>query len=937
MAKKNKMKPRELREAQKKARQLKAAEINNNAVPAIAAMPAAEAAAPAAEKKKSSVKAAGMKSILVSENKMYITSFGKGNSAVLEYEVDNNDYNKTQLSSDDKSNITLGDVDKVNITFSSKRGFKSGVEINTSNPTHRSGESSPVRGDMLGLKSELEKRFFSKTFDDNIHIQLIYNILDIEKILAVYVTNIVYALNNMLGIGDPESNDDFIGYLSTSNTYDVFTHPNKCKKGNNVEANIKKEENIKKSLSKFNDLLKTKRLGYFGLEEPKTKDLKALDAYKKRVYHMLAIVGQIRQCVFHDLTDHSEYDLYSFIYNGKKKVYKECRETLDYLVEERLKSINKDFIEGNKVNISLLTEIMKGDEPDDIIRLYYDFIVLKSQKNLGFSIKKLREKMLENHGLRFKEKQYDSVRSKMYKLMDFLLFCHYYRKDVLAGDALVRKLRFAMTDEEKEGIYADEAEKLWRKYMSDFDRIADHMNGDVIKELGKAKAEFDESILDSEKIKSADLSYFSKMIYMLTYFLDGKEINDLLTTLISKFDNIKEFFVIMKNSAVDVECELTESYKLFNDSVKITNELFIVKNIASMRKPAASAKLTMFRDALTILGVKDNITDDEISELLKLKEKGKGIHGLRNFITNNVIESSRFVYLIKYANAQKIREVAMNEKVVMFVLGGIPDTQIERYYKSCMEYPDMGSSMGAKRRELAKMIKNISFEDFKDVKQQAKGRENVAKERAKAVIGLYLTVMYLLVKNLVNVNARYVIAIHCLERDFGLYKEIIPALASKNLKNDYRILSQTLCELCDNGEDIPNLFLKKNKRLCKCVEVDINNADSNMTRKYRNCIAHLTVVRELNKYINDIYAVNSYFSIYHYVMQRCITAEEVNAKDNNIKQAEKIKYEDDLYENHGYTKDFVKALNSPFGYNIPRFKNLSVEQLFDRNEYLTEK
>ena len=70
MAKKNKMKPRELREAQKKARQLKAAEINNNAAPAIAAMPAAEAAAPAAEKKKSSVKAAGMKSILVSENKI---------------------------------------------------------------------------------------------------------------------------------------------------------------------------------------------------------------------------------------------------------------------------------------------------------------------------------------------------------------------------------------------------------------------------------------------------------------------------------------------------------------------------------------------------------------------------------------------------------------------------------------------------------------------------------------------------------------------------------------------------------------------------------------------------------------------------------------------------------------------------------------------------
>lgn len=925
MAKKNKMKPRELREAQKKARQLKAAEINNNAAPAIAAMPAAEVIAPAAEKKKSSVKAAGMKSILVSENKMYITSFGKGNSAVLEYEVDNNDYNKTQLSSEGNSNIELGDVNEVNITFSSKHGFGSGVEINTSNPTHRSGESSPVRGDMLGLKSELEKRFFGKTFDDNIHIQLIYNILDIEKILAVYVTNIVYALNNMLGVKGSESHDDFIGYLSTNNIYDVFIDPD------NSSLSDDKKANVRKSLSKFNALLKTKRLGYFGLEEPKTKDTRASEAYKKRVYHMLAIVGQIRQCVFHDLSEHSEYDLYSFIDNSKK-VYRECRETLDYLVDERFDSINKGFVQGNKVNISLLIDMMKGYEADDIIRLYYDFIVLKSQKNLGFSIKKLREKMLEEYGFRFKDKQYDSVRSKMYKLMDFLLFCNYYRNDVVAGEALVRKLRFSMTDDEKEGIYADEAAKLWGKFRNDFENIADHMTGDVIKELGKADMDFDEKILDSEKKNASDLLYFSKMIYMLTYFLDGKEINDLLTTLISKFDNIKEFLKIMKSSAVNVECELTAGYKLFNDSQRITNELFIVKNIAFMRKPAASAKLTMFRDALTILGIDDKITDDRISEILKLKEKGKGIHGLRNFITNNVIESSRFVYLIKYANAQKIREVAENEKVVMFVLGGIPDTQIERYYKSCVEFPDMNSSLEVKRSELARMIKNISFDDFKNVKQQAKGRENVAKERAKAVIGLYLTVMYLLVKNLVNVNARYVIAIHCLERDFGLYKEIIPELASKNLKNDYRILSQTLCELCDDRDESPNLFLKKNKRLRKCVEVDINNADSSMTRKYRNCIAHLTVVRELKEYIGDIRTVDSYFSIYHYVMQRCITKRE-----NDTKQEDKIKYEDDLLKNHGYTKDFVKALNSPFGYNIPRFKNLSIEQLFDRNEYLTEK
>ena len=47
--------------------------------------------------------------------------------------------------------------------------------------------------------------------------------------------------------------------------------------------------------------------------------------------------------------------------------------------------------------------------------------------------------------------------------------------------------------------------------------------------------------------------------------------------------------------------------------------------------------------------------------------------------------------------------------------------------------------------------------------------------------------------------------------------------------------------------------------------------------------------------------MDSYFSIYHYVMQRCITKRE-----NDTKQEDKIKYEDDLLKNHGYTKDFVK-------------------------------
>ena len=75
--------------------------------------------------------------------------------------------------------------------------------------------------------------------------------------------------------------------------------------------------------------------------------------------------------------------------------------------------------------------------------------------------------------------------------------------------------------------------------------------------------------------------------------------------------------------------------------------------------------------------------------------------------------------------------------------------------------------------------------------------------------------------------------------------------------------------------------------------------------------------------------MDSYFSI----LPLCYAA-LYHEKENDTKQEDKIKYEDDLLKNHGYER---LCKGSPFGYNIPRFKNLSIEQLFDRNEYLTEK
>lgn len=109
--------------------------------------------------------------------------------------------------------------------------------------------------------------------------------------------------------------------------------------------------------------------------------------------------------------------------------------------------------------------------------------------------------------------------------------------------------------------------------------------------------------------------------------------------------------------------------------------------------------------------------------------------------------------------------------------------------------------------------------------------------------------------------------------------------------------------------------------------------------KYRNSIAHLNAVRKASKYINDIRGFDTYFELYHYIMQRDlkdilekIAEGAAKETEEGQKQDELLKtYFDNLDKYGTYVKDFVKALNIPFAYNYPRYKNLSIDELFDKN------
>lgn len=885
---------------------------------------------------KSMAKAAGVKSVFVVENTVYMTSFGRGNDAVLEQKIV--DTSHEQLNIDDPA-YQLNVVTMNGYSVTGHRGET--VSAVTDNPLRRFNggkkdePEQSVPTDMLCLKPTLEKKFFGKEFNDNIHIQLIYNILDIEKILAVYSTNAIYALNNMSADENIE-NSDFFMKRTTDETFDDFE---KKKESTNSRE--------KADFDAFEKFIANYRLAYFAdafyvnKKNPKGKARNVLRE-DKELYSVLTLIGKLRHWCVHSEEGRAEFWLYKL-----DELKDDFKNVLDVVYNRPVEEINNRFIENNKVNIQILGSVYKNTDIAELVRSYYEFLITKKYKNMGFSIKKLRESMLEGKG--YADKEYDSVRNKLYQMTDFILYTGYINEDSDRADDLVNTLRSSLKEDDKTTVYCKEADYLWKKYRESIREVADALDGDNIKRLSKSNIEIQEDKLRKCFISYADsVSEFTKLIYLLTRFLSGKEINDLVTTLINKFDNIRSFLEIMDELGLDRT--FTAEYSFFEGSTKYLAELVELNSFVKSCSFDINAKRTMYRDALDILGIKSGKTEEDIEKMidniLQIDANGdkklKKNNGLRNFIASNVIDSNRFKYLVRYGNPKKIRETAKCKPAVRFVLNEIPDAQIERYYEACCPKNTALCSANKRREKLADMIAEIKFENFSDAGNYQKANvtsrtsEAEIKRKNQAIIRLYLTVMYIMLKNLVNVNARYVIAFHCVERDTKLYAE--SGLEVGNIeKNKTNLTMAVMGVKLENGiiktefdkslaENAANRYLR-NARWYKLILDNLKKSERAVVNEFRNTVCHLNAIRNININIDGIKEVENYFALYHYLIQKHL---ENRFADKKVER-DTGDFISKLEEHKTYCKDFVKAYCTPFGYNLVRYKNLTIDGLFDKN------
>ena len=894
---------------------------------------------------KSSAKAAGVKSTFVIKgDELLITSFGRGNQALREKSVTGETV--TSLRTPEAFGAT---AEGNRFRIEAKRFLTEDRQsITVDNPlindTHHPGD------DLIHCREALERRFFGITFKDNIHIQAAYSILDIEKILTVHINNIVYALNNMLRNNGPEYSD-LIGYLGLDGKY--ATYESFC--------GDKRDERL---YSRFKALCEQKQLGYFGIEiiDPKKSAAEKGKAEKKadkekpdkhepvcvteeQFFYMLCLLGQLRQALAHGDNEKAKY-LYD-LSSCKSPAAEKARQVLDMLYEKRVGMLNHRFIDMSKNDLILLFRAFSVTKPEDKRRYtkdYYDFVVRKSYKNLGFSVKTLREEIVSGieEAAIVKDDRYSTVRQKLYRLFDFALFS-YYRGDAKAAEELIDSLRASANALEKARIYVKEARRVWPLVQDQvLNHILPNVTADQINELIKDKVQpgvTQDMIADSLIGNKAD--YFCEYIYLLTLFLDGKEINDLLTTLINKFENIDSFNSVMAEAGL--KTGYIGIFNVFSRSAAVSGELRAINSFARMSTESGDAKEIMFIEAARLLGYPES--DEKLKEYIKeilSKEKGpRRFDGnkdfsFRNFIANNVIESTRFRYLVRYGNTEQLSKLAKNTAVVRFVLNGIPDDQIRRYYLSCNGINYSNAGMDEMRDDLCSRIARVSFTDFSGVKQRPVegSTEGEEKQRYVAIIRLYLAVLYLLVKNLVYVNSRYFLAFHCVERD-----AVLMGVKLKD-ENDDRVYAEA-------AKVYLQLYPGK-KRVNKYLHDNFENSDPWAVTAYRNTVEHLGAVRNAHLYIGDAKSFSSYFELYHYLVQRSLISQFEHDKQilsrregpgygKPIISEEKInpvmlKYFA-LVQRYGcYCKDMVKALNVPFAYNLPRYKNLSIDGLFDRND-----
>ena len=563
--------------------------------------------------KKSNAKRMGVKSVLsYGDRSLAITKFGKGNNAELVFNAPNGGRDASvPIKTND---FTIRRIDD-EIEF--KAGLsREELESMLHNPTETVAE------DKLKLKGTLEKEFFGQEYPySNVYIQLIHNILDVQKILGLYINDVIYTINNLQA---SEFKLKSIKYDSETN--DVAEEPISlydriCYVDDVLGTSLKSEERQKEILAKLRPYL-----GFFGdaFQIPKKKNKDgSLTSEDKHNVDVLKVLSALRHWTSHwgdDIVEKS----YPFFDKDKSgdALIKGVGADWNIVVDDyknKIDRINKSFLDNSTKNVKALYGILHLHSDADkkaLVQDYYNFSIVKQGKNLGLNIVKLRENMIDKYYPEVKDKICDPHRSKIHTISDYLIY-RYLKNHPEAVAQAVTRLQNSANEDQKNCVYWRLANDLWTKLE---DQLEPFFKASCVKcpEYVRGGKDAQDAIpsewIDSVKLKSEDGIPFVMLLSLLCNFLEGKEINELLTAYIHKFENIQSFIDTLTELGEPVQ--FTQPYSAFNSmnnqfAKEAARQLRFLVSIGKMKPDLSEAKKPLYIAAIQTLGATDEQVSDE--------------------------------------------------------------------------------------------------------------------------------------------------------------------------------------------------------------------------------------------------------------------------------------------------------------------------------------
>jgi hypothetical protein len=729
------------------------------------------------------------------------------------------------------------------------------------------------------------------------------------------------------------------------------------------------------------------------------------DYFAEHNYNVIRVLASLRHFFTHrtwgkaDVADGevSETSFFDFSHELVNK-YKGVADFASMTFANKANELNESFANTCATDLVILCAYFGTDTKDEAgvrkhLRSYYDFVVGESAKNIGINMTKVREKMIDAHygegsDNNLRSKEHDSYRGRLYRLFSYVLFLDVESDPTKLVDPNVAKLRLARTDEDKDAIYAQMAEDCFQAFKDDFSEIIRLVEANVRVKGEESKQKFPFALtVENPLLGDEETLIFVQMVFFLSLFLGEKESNDLLTSLSNKFDNIVQFMkVLVFLDPEHKQVHINGKYSLFRveNAEKIATQLRVAQKVSRMRKnlKKADVSASLLGEAMNVFSRHDFYAPDDVGadgkivrdpRLAKMlddtfnSKKGSDDRTFRNFLLNNVLASRRFAYIIRYFDARGVRRLMDADSAVRFVLGTIPEAQIRRYYgvmaQNPAPFPQMIDFLASQMKLL-----DIDFLLGKKgaMQQWAKsvGRVPADKQVFLTQVGLYLTVAYLIVKNVVNANARFSSAFASYERDRSLYAKSMGEKAVNKAGGDLNSYDADLTRYFigqlpgkdANGNDalvgLNKYYFKSQRYLldyCRYferLEKECNADKLSVGKLYRNHVVHLNYIAGLAN-IKEIEHVRSYYDIYVYLVEKGMVTsfEDPVTKavalapapsDGADKPADKSLLSDlqfTLDKYHSYSWMFFKWLNAMFGYCLPRFQNLTTANLFNERDY----